>query len=76
MADLITMPENYDSIRTGIVEPLKKRRAPLPPETTQVWTGLLGCCEMVTAKAPPLAIGVANAKAPFWAIGRLSPPSF
>jgi hypothetical protein len=34
MADLITMPENYDSIRTGIVEPLKKRRAPLPPETS------------------------------------------
>ena len=35
---------------------------PAPAETAQVWDGLVGCWDTVTAKAPPLATGVAKVK--------------
>src|SRR6202789_416612 len=47
---------------------------PVPPETEQVCTGPLGWVSTVTAKAAPLATGVAKVNAPFAETVRLSPP--
>src|ERR1700722_13779422 len=46
---------------------------PVPPETTQVWTGMPGWVRTVTEYAPPAATGVRNVKLPLVVRERLSP---
>jgi len=47
---------------------------PLPLLTTQLCAGDAGCVATVTAYGAPLAIGVANVKAPLAVMVLLSPP--